>query len=79
MSNFNSWWYKLVDKKPDFPAAAEVSNTHTLMLYDLIHNIRRAKVAFDIPPGDSRQSDDSDYLEEVGRMTLEMLNPIVEL
>ncbi len=55
------------------------SNEHMLMLADLIEKIRSAKAAFNVPPGDSRQSDDTDYLEEVGRMTLETLNPIVEL
>lgn len=47
---------------------------HMLLLYDLIQRIQNAKVAFNVPVGRSNRTDDRDYLEEVGRMTLEVLN-----
>ena len=46
---------------------------------NLIRHIRKAKVAFNIPSGDSRLSDDRNYLEHIGRMALDELRKRVEL
>lgn len=40
----------------------------------LIESIETAKVAFHVGKGISCQSADDDYLAEVGRMTLELIN-----
>lgn len=41
---------------------------------ELLRQIAQAKDAFRVPDGESTLSGDTDYMEDVGRMTLEMFN-----